>query len=203
MGWLRNLLLFPDNAWQEAAGKLGAEFVQGRWLANNEINLSHRDYPMKIGIGSSKFARESQKITEYTKVMSSVSLRPGVKQCLMPKLTGLFGAFVNTALSSVGTSIELPLLGDDYQVIGADAKLAGRIFGNQAFLSALRSMPIDPTVVVNSSPRNRNSHDNGLCVLVRNVVKDTHQLVAMANLTKILLDVLEENDCLLGNAIER
>ena len=52
MDWLRNLFGVPDDAWAEAAGKLGAEFVQGKWLANSEIKLSHRGFPITLEVRS-------------------------------------------------------------------------------------------------------------------------------------------------------
>ena len=51
MSWLRNLLVFPDDVWEEAARKLGGDFVKGRWLADSKIKLLHRDHPITLEVG--------------------------------------------------------------------------------------------------------------------------------------------------------
>ena len=48
MGWLRNFFVFPDKIWEEAAEKLGGEFVQGKVLMNSEIHFSHRDISIRL-----------------------------------------------------------------------------------------------------------------------------------------------------------
>jgi hypothetical protein len=73
MGWIRNLLGFPDDVWAVAAGKLGAEFVQGKWLANSAIKLSYREIPITLGVDLDS---SSDSGTRYTGAASGVSLDP-------------------------------------------------------------------------------------------------------------------------------
>lgn len=75
MGWLRNLFIFPDDVWAAAAGKLGAEFVQGKWLANSEIKLLHRGFPITLFAGSDPGSDNS---SEYTRAVPGVSLDPKI-----------------------------------------------------------------------------------------------------------------------------
>ena len=98
MGRLRNLFVFPDDVWKEAARKLDGEFVKGRWLANSEIKLLHRDYPITLGV---RFGTGDDS-TQYTKAIPGVSLRPQIKLVLYPKIKGVMGALTSGLLSRTG-----------------------------------------------------------------------------------------------------
>lgn len=199
MGWLRNLLVFPDATWEVAATKVGGEFVQGTWLGNSEIRFSHGEVPVKLEV---QFSENSKRSTQSTKAIPKVTLRPGVKLMLFPQMTGLLGAMTGGLLSASGKEIEIPVLSGDYQVIGDDVELANELFGNSAFVSALRDLPTKPTVAVGGSLRNWGSEnptdtdEDGLYVSVPKVLKDASHLIALVTLTKTLLDLLHSNNCL-------
>ena len=187
-----------DDAWEEAASKLGGEFVQGTWLANSEIKLSHRDYGIALGV---HFGSGSESNNQYTRATPNVSLRSEVKLALYPQMKGFAGAITGGLISSSGKAINLPALSDDFHVLGDDAELANRLFAHHDFVSALRSMPENPTAIVGSSLRKwtddeAEKDEDDFYVSVPNVVKDIHQLISLIDLTKVLLGQLEENDCL-------
>lgn len=191
MGWLRNRLVFPDDVWEEAARKLDGEFVKGRWLANSEIKLLHRDHPITLEV---RFGTGDDS-TQYTKALPGASLRPQVKLALHPKTRGVLGALTSGLLSRTGKAIDLPVLDDDYSVIGDDAELANGLFGHPDFVSALKGVSPNPTVKVGISLSVKEDEED-FCVSVPRVLKDVDDLIAIIDLTKVLLDLLEENRCL-------
>ena len=136
MGWLRNLLVFPDDKWREAADTLGGEFVQGKWLAGSEIKLSHRAYPITLAVRRSG---DSDSSDLYTEVIPQVSLRPEVKLLLYPRMKGLLGSIADGVLMRAGKTIDLPALSDDYLVFGKNTELAERLFGQSSFSAGARS----------------------------------------------------------------
>ena len=198
MGWLRNLLVFPDDIWEVAAGELDAEFTKGKWLANSEIKLSHHDFSITLGV---HFNTGSHSNTQYTKAIPDAQLRREIKLMLYPQMKGIMGSLTSGLLSTTGKGINLPLLGEDYQVIGDNPELAGELFGQPDFVSTLKGMSIKPTVAVggrvSSWAKDQPEEDEeDVYVSVPKVVKDVRQLIAMIDLTKILLDQLEANGCL-------
>ena len=144
MGWLRNRFIFPDDVWAVAADKLGAEFVQGKWLANSEIKLSHRNHPITLEVGFGT----GDDSTQYTKAIPGASLRPQIKLVLYPKIKEVLGALTDGLLSRTGKAIDLPALDDDFTVFGNNAELANGLFGDPDFVSALRRVSPKSTVRV-------------------------------------------------------
>lgn len=198
MGWLRNLLVFPDKIWEDAAGKLDGDFSQGKGLANSEIKLSHRDVPVTLGVD---FSSDSEDSAQVTKAIPKVSLRPDLKLLFYPRMKGVAGSLTSGLLSKTGKGIDLPLLGEDYHVIGDNGELASELFGHPDFVAALRGMSTKPTVAVGgrlSSWENGRAEEDeeNLFVSVPSVLKDVRELIAMVALTKVLLDLLVENGCL-------
>jgi hypothetical protein len=195
VGWLRNLFGVPDDVWADAAGKLGAEFVQGRWLANSEIKLSHRGFPITLGADSSN----SDSGTEYTRAVPGVSLNPQTKLAMLPQIKGLLGSTASGLAARTGATINIPSLGEDYLILGDDEKLANEIFGHRDFLSALKGLTQNPKIVVGRTlgvDLLADENEDNFYVSVRGVLRDIHQLVALVYLTKVLLDLLDENGCL-------
>ena len=196
MGWIRNLLGVPDDVWAAAAGKLGAEFVQGKWLANSEIKLSHRGFPITLG---ADFDSDSDSGTEYTRAVPSVRLNPHIKLAVIPQVKGLLGSVASGLAARTGATINIPSLGEDYLVLGEDAELANEVFGHRDFLSALKGLTQNPKILVgrtSSVDLLADEKEDVFYVSVRGVLKDIHQLVALVELTKVLLDLLDENGCL-------
>ena len=199
MGWLRNLLGVPDGVWAAAAGMLGAEFVQGKWLANSEIKLSHRGFPITLGAG---FDPSSDSSTENTRAVPGVSLDPKVKLAMLPQAKGLAGSMMSRFGARTGATIKIPALDDGFLVLGDDEKLANEIFGHREFVSALNGMTQSPKIAVGCNlsvdllADEYEQDEDTFYVSVRDVLKDIHQLVALVDLTKVLLDVLDENRCL-------
>ena len=196
MGWIRNLLGVPDDVWAAAAGKLGAEFVQGKWLANSEIKLSHRGFPITLG---ADFDSDSDSGTEYTRAVPSVRLNPHIKLAVIPQVKGLLGSVASGLAARTGATINIPSLGEDYLVLGEDEELANEVFGHRDFLSALKGLTQNPKILVgrtSSVDLLADEKEDDFYVSVRGVLKDIHQLVALVELTKVLLDLLDENGCL-------
>ena len=198
MSWLRNLLVFPDNKWREAADTLGGEFVQGKWLAGSEIKVSHRAYPITLAVRRSS---DSDSSDLYTEVIPQVSLRPEVELLLYPRMKGLLGSIADGVLMRAGKTIDLPALSDDYLVFGNNTELADRLFGQRTFLLALEAVPAKPTVTVGRClyewlGTETDDDEADFCVSVKKSVKNVQQLKSMLDLTKVLLDLLEENNCL-------
>ena len=191
MGWLRNLLVFPDDVWEEAARKLGGEFVKGRWLADSKIKLLHRDHPitLEVGLGTGDDS------TRYTRAIPGASLRRKVRLQLTPKWKGVLGSLAGGLLARTGKAIDLPVLDDDFTVFGNKAELANGLFGHPDFVSALRRVSPKPTVRVGMS-MSIDEEQEKFCVFVPRVLKNVHELIAIIDLTKVLLDLLEENLCL-------
>lgn len=197
MGGFRNRFIFPDDIWEETAHKVKGEFVKGRWFANSEIKLSHRDYLITLGV---RFGSGDDS-TQYTKAFLGASLRPQISFVLFPKIKGFMGTLTSGLLSRSGKEINLPILGDEYSLIGDDIELAKKLFGHHGFVTALRANSQNPAVMIGSSLSNwakeRDDNDEeDFCISTRDVCKDIRQLIAMTELAKILLDLLEENDCL-------
>ncbi|XZE52870.1 hypothetical protein SH139x_004577 [Planctomycetaceae bacterium SH139] len=196
MGWLRRLFGVPDDVWADAAGKLGAEFVQGEWLANSEIKLSHRGFPITLG---ADFDSDSDSGTEYTRAVPSVRLNPHIKLAVIPQVKGLLGSVASGLAARTGATIKIPSLGEDYLVLGEDEELANEVFGHRDFLSALKGLTQNPKILVgrtSSVDFLADEKEDDFYVSVRGVLKDIHQLVALVELTKVLLDLLDENGCL-------
>ena len=191
MSWLRNLLVFPDDVWEEAARKLGGDFVKGRWLANSKIKLLHCDHPitLEVGLGTGDDS------TRYTRAIPGASLRPKVRLQLTPKWKGVLGSLAGGLLARTGKAIDLPVLDDDFTVFGNKAELANGLFGHPDFVSALRRVSPKPTVRVGMS-MSVDEDEEKFCVFVPQVLKNVHELIAIIDLTKVLLDLLEENRCL-------
>ena len=191
MSWLRNLLVFPDDVWEEAACKLGGDFVKGRWLAKSKIKLLHRDHPitLEVGLGTGDDSKR------YTRAIPGASLSPKVRLQLTPKWKGVLGSLAGGLLARTGKAIDLPVLDDDFTVFGNNAELANGLFGHPDFVSALRRVSPKPTVRVGMS-MSVDEDEEKFCVSVPRVLKDAHELIAMIDLTKVLLDLLEENRCL-------
>lgn len=182
------------------AGQIGAEFVKGRWLANSEIRLSHRDISVTLRVDSNT---DSDDHTQISKAIPDVSLRPEIKLMLYPQMKGIMGSLTSGLMSSTGKAISVPLLGGGYQVIGDNPELAGGLFGQSAFVSNLRGMSVKPTVTLGGqlsgwAKDQPEEDEEKMCVSVPNVVKDVHQMIAVVDLTKNLLDSLIENDCLVS-----
>jgi hypothetical protein len=196
VGWLRNLFGVPDDVWADAAGKLGAEFVQGKWLANSEIKLSHRGFPITLEV---RFGTGDDS-TEYTRAVPGVALDPRTKLAMLPQVKGLLGSITSGLAAWTGyPTIKIPSLGEDYLVVGDDEKLANNIFGHRDFLSALKGLTQTPKIVVGrtlSVNLLADEDEDNFYVSVRGVLKDIHQLIALVDLTKVLLDLLDENGCL-------
>ncbi len=197
MSGFRNRFVFPDNVWEEAARKLNGEFVKGRWLANSEIKLLHRGYPITLGV---RFG-SGEDSNQYTKAILGASLRPQIRFVLYPKIKGVIGGLTSGLVSRTGKGIDLPGLEDKYSLISGDPELANRLFGHHDFVAALDAVSQDPTVVVGrtlgnwaNDPAEKDEED--FCVSVREVCKDLHQLIAITELAKVLLDLLEESSCL-------
>ena len=198
MGWIRKLLGFPDDVWAAAAGKLGAEFVQGEWLANSEIKLSHRGFPITLGT-------ELDDGRQYTRAVPGVSLDPRTKLAMFPQFKGLLGSI--TSGLTARTTIKIPALGEDYLVYGDDERLANEIFGHHDFVLALKGMTQNSEIVVAEIVVGctltvellADEDDGNFYVSVRDVLKDVHQLVALVDLTRVLLNVLDEKGCLVVN----
>ncbi|QDT62485.1 hypothetical protein SV7mr_50330 [Stieleria bergensis] len=192
MSWLRNLLVFPDDVWEEAARELGGDFVKGRWLANSKIKLLHREHPitLEVGFGTGDDG------TRYTRAIPGASLRPEVKLQLTPKWKGVLGSLAGGLLARSGKAkaIDLPVLDDDFTVFGNKAELANGLFGQPDFVSALRRVSPKPTVRVGMS-MSVDEDEEKFCVFVPQVLKNVHELIAITDLTKVLLDLLEENRC--------
>jgi len=85
MGGFRNRFVFPDDVWENAARRLDGEFVKGRWLANSEIKLVHRDYSITLGV---RFG-SGEDSNQYTKAILGASLRPKMRFVLCPKIKGV------------------------------------------------------------------------------------------------------------------
>lgn len=198
MSWLRNILIFPDDTWEVVAGKIDGEFVKGKWLGNSEIIFSHRDVSVSLGV---HFSSSSKHHNQYTKAIPDVLLRPEIKLMLYPQMKGIMGSLTSGLLSSTGKTIDVPRLREEYQVIGDNPELANELFGNPGFVSHLNGMSVNPTVrlggQLNSWAKDQEEDDEEqFSVSVPNVVKDVHQLIAVIDLTKMLLDSLEDNGCL-------
>ena len=189
MSWLRNLLVFPDDVWEEAARKLGGEFVKGRWLANSKIKLLQRDHPITLEVDTDDDGKR------YTRAIPGASLRPKVRLQLTPKWKGVLGSLAGGLLARTGKAIDLPVLDDDFTVFGNKAELANGLFGHPDFVSALRRVSPKPTVRVGMS-MSVDEDQEKFCVFVPQVLKNVHELIAIIDLTKVLLDLLEENRCL-------
>ena len=195
MGWIRKLLGVPDDVWAAAAGKLGAEFVQGEWLANSEIKLSHRGFPITLGT-------ELDDGRQYTRAVPGVSLNPRTRLAMLPQFKGLLGSI--TSRLTARTTIKIPALGEDYLVYGDDERLANEIFGHRDFVLALKGMTQNSEIVVAEIVVGcaltvellADEDDGNFYVSVCDVLKDVHQLVALVDLTRVLLNVLDENGCL-------
>ncbi len=195
MGWIRKLLGVPDDVWAAAAGKLGAEFVQGEWLANSEIKLSHRGFPITLGT-------ELDDGRQYTRAVPGISLNPRTRLAMLPQFKGLLGSI--TSRLTARTTIKIPALGEDYLVYGDDERLANEIFGHRDFVLALKGMTQNSEIVVAEIVVGcaltvellADEDDGNFYVSVRDVLKDVHQLVALVDLTRVLLNVLDENGCL-------
>ena len=195
MGWIRKLLGVPDDVWAAAAGKLGAEFVQGEWLANSEIKLSHRGFPITLGT-------ELDDGRQYTRAVPGVSLNPRTRLAMLLQFKGLLGSI--TSRLTARTTIKIPALGEDYLVYGDDERLANEIFGHRDFVLALKGMTQNSEIVVAEIVVGcaltvellADEDDDNFYVSVRDVLKDVHQLVALVDLTRVLLNVLDENGCL-------
>jgi hypothetical protein len=195
VGWLRNLFGVPDDVWAAAAGKLGAEFVQGKWLANSEIKLLHRNHPITLEV---RFGTGDDS-TEYTVAVPGVALDPKIKLAMIPQAKGLLGSITSGLVARIGATIKIPALGEDYLVFGDDAELANQVFGHRDFVSALKGLTQNPKIVVGrtlSVDFLADEDEDDFYVSVRGVLKDIHQLVALVDLTKVLLDVLDESGCL-------
>ena len=188
MSWLRNLLVFPDDVWEEAARKLGGDFVKGRWLADSKIKLLHRDHPITLEV-------DTDDGTHYTRAIPGASLRPKVRLQLTPKWKGVLGSLAGGLLARTGKAIDLPVLDDDFTVFGNKAELANGLFGHPDFVSALRRVSPKPTVRVGMS-MSVDEEQEKFCVFVPRVLKNVHELIAIVDLTKVLVDLLEENRCL-------
>ena len=198
MGWLRNLLVFPDNKWREAADTLGGEFVQGKWLDGSEIKLSHRTHPITLAVRRSG---DSDGSDLYTEVIPQVSLRPEAKLLLFPRIKGFLGSIADGVLTREGKTIDLPALNDDYLVFGENTELAERLFGHRVFLLALEAVSARPTVTVGRClhewlAQEKDDDEADFCISVKKSVKNVQQLKSMLDLTKVLIDLLEENNCL-------
>ena len=198
MGWLRNRLVFPDDAWEEAARKLDGEFVKGRWLANSEIRLLHRNHPITLDV---EFGADDDS-TQYTRAVPHVALDPSIKLEMLPQVKGLLGPIVSGLAARTVATIKIPALGEDYFVLGDDEELANNILGHRDFLSALSGLTQNPRVFVGQTSSvdlladETEQDEDNFYVSVRGVLKDIHQLAALADLTRVLLDVLDENGCL-------
>ena len=188
MSWLRNLLVFPDDVWEEAARELGGEFVKGSWLADSKIKLLHRDHPITLEVDTDDGKR-------YTRAILGASLRRKVRLQLTPKLKGVLGSLAGGLLARTGKAIDLPALDDDFTVFGNNAELASGLFGHPDFVSALRRVSPKPTVRVGMS-MSVDEDQEKFCVFVPQVLKNVHELIAIIDLTKVLLNLLEENRCL-------
>ena len=145
-------------------------------------------------------AQISDRHTQFTKAIPDASLHPEIKLMLYPQMKGLMGSLTSGLLSTTGKAINLPLLGEDFQVIGDNPELASRLFGQPDFVSTLKGMSTKPTVAVGGrlsswAKDQPEGDEEDLYVSVPNIVKDVHQLIAMIDLTKILLDLLQENGC--------
>ncbi len=198
MSWLRNFLVFPDDAWELAAGKLNARFERGRWLANSEVKLTHGDIPITLRV---EFSTHTDRHTQCTRAIPAVKLRPTVKLLFAPRLNGVAGALTGSLLSATGKEIQVPSLDEGYQVIGDNAELARRIFGDPGFLSKLKGMSTAPDVALGGRLSDWEQDDpaeekDDVCVSVPAVVKDDRELVSLVDLTKTLLDLLKDNKCL-------
>ena len=81
-------------------------------------------------------------------------------------------------------------------------ELANNILGHRDFLSALSGLTQNPRVFVGQTSSvdlladETEQDEDNFYVSVRGVLKDIHQLAALADLTRVLLDVLDENGCL-------
>ena len=144
MSGFRNRFVFPDAVWGEAARKLDGEFVKGRWLANSEIKLLHRGYPITLGV---RFGAGKDGI-QYTTAILEAPLRPHIRFVLYPKIKGLIAGLTRGLLSRTGKRIDLPSLKGKYSLMGEDPELANRLFGHHDFVAALDAVSQDPTVVV-------------------------------------------------------
>ena len=199
MGWLRNLLIFPDDVWATAAGRLGAEFVQGKWLANSEIRLLHRGFPIRLWAGSDPGSDNS---SEDTRAVPGVSLDPKIRVAMVPQMKGLLGSITSGLAARTGAMIKIPALGEDYLVFGDDEELANEIFGHRDFVSVLKGLTQNPWIFVGRTfsvdllADEAEQDEHNFYVSVRGVSKDIHQLVALVDLTRVLLDVLDEKGCL-------
>ena len=189
MSWLRNLLVFPDDVWEEVARKLGGDFVKGRWLADSKIKLLHRDHPITLEVDTDDDGKR------YTRAIPGASLRPKVRLQLTPKWKGVLGSLTGGLLARTGKAIDLPVLDDDFTVFGNKAELANGLFGHPDFVSDLRRVSPKPTVRVGMS-MSVDEDQEQFCVFVPQVLKNVHELIAITDLTKVLLDLLEENRCL-------
>ena len=195
MGWLRNRFIFPDDVWAVAADKLGAEFVQGKWLANSEIKLSHRNHPITLEV---RFGTGDDN-TQYTRAVPGVALDPKIRLAMAPQIKGLMGSIMSGLAARTGAAFKIPALGEDYLVFGDDEELANEIFGHRDFVSALKGLTQNPKIMVGrtlSVDLLADKDEDNFYVSVRRVSKDIHQLVGLVDLTRVLLDVLDENDCL-------
>ena len=193
MGWLRNLLVFPDDVWAAAADELNAEFIQGKWLANSEIRLLHDNHPITLEV---RFG-DGDDNNQYTTAVPGVALDPKIELAVVPQWKGLLGLITNGLAAR--TTIEIPALGEDYHVFGDDEKLANEIFGHRDFVSALEGLTKKPSIFVGSTLSVDSSSDEDedkFYVSVHGVSKDIHQLAALVDLTRVLLDVLDDNGCL-------
>ena len=196
MGWLRTFFGVPDTIWADAAGKLGAEYVQGKWLANSEIKLTHRGFPITIG---ADFDSDSDSGTETTRAVPGVPLDPKTELAMLPQIKGLMGSIANGLVARTGATVKISSLGEDCLVLGDNEQLANNIFGHHDFLSALKSLTQTPKIFVGRTLNVdllSNENEDNFYVSVPGVLKDIHQLVALVDLTKVLLDRLDENDCL-------
>ena len=103
------------------------------------------------------------------------------------------------AASTGYPTIKIPSFDEDYLVVGDDEKLANNLFGHRDFLSVLKGLTQNPKIVVGrtlSVNLLADEDEDNFYVSVRGVLKDIHQLVALVDLTKVLLDLLDENGCI-------
>ena len=192
MGGFRNRFVFPDDVWEEAARKLNGEFVKGRWLADSEIKLLHRNHPITLQTECDV----DDNGRKYTRAVPEVALDRKVGMQILPQAEGLLGSITRSLAARTGATIKVSALGEDYHVFGDDEKLANAIFGHHDFVSALKGVAQTPSIVVGQSPNHLLDKDEHFYVSVTGVLKDTHQLIAITEVAKVLLNLLEESNCL-------
>ena len=192
MGGFRNRFVFPDDVWEEAARKLNGEFVKGRWLAKSEIRLLHRNHSITLQTECDV----DDNGRKFTRAVPDVALDRKAKMEILPQVEGLLGSITRGLAARTGATIKIPALGEHYLVFGEDEKLANAIFGHHDFVAALKGVTQTPSIVVGHSPNHLLDKDEHFYVSVTGVLRDVHQLIAISELTKVLLDLLEESNCL-------